>query len=329
MYIEILNTLRGSKLEVWKNFLQNAGLEIDTNVNCTVLIWEERTLIATGSRLDNIIKCIAIAPERQGEDIASLLLTALRRDAFEAGSNHLFLYTKPQNEKIFSSLFFYKIAQTDKVLLMENKKDGIKSFVNSLDDEPPKGKVGAIVMNCNPFTLGHRYLIETASKECDKVYVFVVSEDKSYFSTKDRMAMVKAGTKDISNVKVLPTDYYLISSATFPTYFLKDTDGINEVKCMLDIEVFANHFAPALGITHRYVGTEPECEVTRCYNELLKANLPKKGICVHEVPRLKKFDIIVSASDVRKLTDLGDIDYVRELVPRTTFEYMISNNLLY
>ena len=98
---------------------------------------------------------------------------------------------------------------------------------------------------------------------------------------------------------------------------------------MLDIEVFANHFAPALGITRRYVGTEPECEVTRCYNELLKTNLPKKGICVHEVPRLKKFDIIVSASDVRKLTDLGDIDYVRELVPRTTFEYMISNNLLY
>ncbi len=329
MYIEILDNLQGSKLDTWKNFLKRSGLEPDTNVSRTVLIWDCETLVAVGSRQDDILKCVAVDSERQGEDLASLILTALRKDAFEDGSNHLFLYTKPENEQIFTSLFFYKIAKTDRVLLMENKKDGIKSFVGSLDTPCNRGEtVGAIVMNCNPFTLGHRYLIETAARECDTVHVLAVSEDKSRFTTEDRMAMLKLGTQDIKNVSILPTGPYLISAATFPTYFLKKNDKASEVQCMLDTEIFSKYYAPRLGITRRYVGTEPLCPVTSQYNEILKRYLPMNGIEVFEIPRLKIDDTAVSASRVRELVDTGDIQNAKKLLPEAVYGYMKDNNLI-
>lgn len=53
--------------------------------------------------------------------------------------------------------------------------------------------VGSIVMNCNPFTLGHRYLIEYASKYVDYLYIFVVEEDKSFFPFSDRIDLIKKG----------------------------------------------------------------------------------------------------------------------------------------
>ena len=155
-------------------------------------------------------------------------------------------------------------------------------------------------MNCNPFTKGHRYLIETAAAECDRLYVFVLSEDKSEFSAKDRLEMVRLGTADISNVTVLPTGPYLISSATFPTYFLKERDKAQQIHCLLDIEIFCQYFVPKFGITHRYIGTEPLSAMTNQYNEALLAHLPQKGISVRQIPRMELDGIPVSASAVRK-----------------------------
>ena len=128
------------------------------------------------------------------------------------------------------------------LLLMENKRDGICQFLAALPEGENKKVVGAAVMNCNPFTKGHRFLIETAAKECDRLYVFVLSEDKSEFSAADRMNMVKLGTADLPNVTVLPTGPYLISAATFPTYFLKNRDGAEQVQCLLDIAIFCKFF---------------------------------------------------------------------------------------
>ena len=197
--------------------LARAELEADEAVESTVLVWDDGQLIATGSRQGNLLKCIAVDESRQGEGLTATVLTQLRQDAFRAGHKHLFLYTKPKNLLQFSSLFFYPVAQTEQVLLMENQPGGIQTFLDSFPACEPAGKVGAAVMNCNPFTLGHRYLIETAARECDRLYVFVLSEDKSRFSAADRLTLVKEGTKDLKNVTVLPTGPYLISSATFPT----------------------------------------------------------------------------------------------------------------
>ena len=328
MDIELLPNLTGQKRVLREQLLRATGLAPDTMADSTLLIWDNGTLIATGSRYGNILKCIAIDPARQGEDLTATILTHLRQDALQAGHRHLFLYTKPQNRFLFSSLFFYPIAATDSVLLMENQQNGIGAFLDSQPVSAAEGIVGAIVMNCNPFTLGHRYLVERAAKECDRLYVFVLSEDRSYFKAEDRMAMVKAGTADLPNVTVLPTGPYLISSATFPTYFLKDQSSAQDAQCELDVAIFGKHFAPHFGITRRYVGSEPFCPVTSAYNQALHKLLPEYGIALYEIPRLETQSIPVSATNVRKLVETHDAEGVRALVPDTTFQYLKNNNLL-
>ena len=326
MDIELTRCLQGAKRDKWTAFLKKAELEPDEQVETTVLIWDEGELIATGSRQDNLLKCIAVDPLRQGEGLTATLLTNLRQDAFQAGHTHLFLYTKPKNELMFSSLFFYPIAKTQQVLLMENKRGGIESFLDSLPAVQSEGVVGAAVMNCNPFTKGHRYLIETAAKECDRVYVFVLSEDKSYFSAKDRLEMVKRGTRDLKNVTVLPTGPYLISSATFPTYFLKEREKATQIQCLLDIEIFAKYYAPKFNITRRYVGTEPLSPMTNQYNQALRESLPGKGIALREISRLETDNAPISATTVRSC--LQNADALRSLVPETTMAYLTENDLL-
>ena len=327
MDIELVDCLKGSKLNSWKAFLARAGLEADEGVERTVLIWDNGQLIATGSRQENILKYIAVADTRQGEGLTATVLTALRQNAFESGHRHLFLYTKPKNKWMFSSLFFYPIAQTDSVLLMEDRKDGIKEFLNTLPVSAGS-TAGAAVMNCNPFTLGHRYLIDQAAKQCEQLYIFVLSEDKSTISAADRLEMVKLGTADIPNVTVLPTGPYLISSATFPTYFLKDREQATEVQCLLDIEIFSKYFAPKFGITRRFVGTEPLSPMTAQYNAALKENLPRRGIEVTEIPRLAQGGTPISASAVRTALEARDLDTLKKLVPQTTFDHLRKEEYL-
>lgn len=321
MDIELVNLLQGTRKNKWCSLLQSANLSPDGQLDSTVLVWDGECLIATGSRWGNILKCIAVDDNYRGQDLTATVITKLRQDAFEAGYSHLFLYTKPQNEFMFSSLLFYPIARTADVLLMENRQSGIKDFLASLPIADGK-TVGAAVMHCDPFTKGHRYLIETAAKECDRVYIFVLSEDRGHFPAKDRLELVKKGTADLPNVTVLPTGPYLISAATFPTYFLKEQNKAALVQCQLDIEIFTKYFAPKFGITQRYVGTEPLCPITSQYNAALAAALPKKGIQLRQIPRLELDGLPVSASAVR--ASLQDKAKLEQLVPKTTLDYLVN-----
>ena len=328
MNVEIVTKLRGVKLAAWQKLIQSSGLSIGEPVDKIALVWDNDELIATASRYENLFKYIVVDPSRQGEDLTATVISALRSDAFADGYKHLFLYTKPENERIFSSLFFYPIASTSTVLLMESQQNGIGDFIASLTEEKRSGKIGALVMNCNPFTLGHRALIEAAASECDHVYVFVLSEDKSQFSAKDRLEMVKLGVADIKNVTVLKTGPYLISSATFPTYFIKDRESTAEIQCLLDIEIFTRYFAPALSINVRYVGTEPYSEVTKKYNQALSEHLPKKSVDLVEIDRICANGTAISASLVREYIADKNVEALRDLVPQTTLKYLIDNNLI-
>lgn len=342
MYIELLEELHGKKRNIWKDFMTRAGLHTEETFTQTVLIWDEDKLIATGSRDQNIFKCIAVDPAYQGEDLTSTVLTALRQEAFREGHQHLFLYTKPIHKYLFSSLFFYPVVQTDQVLLMENRRNGIREFLASLTrhsstmnplpensaNSEDTARIGAIVMNCNPFTKGHRYLIETASRECDWLYVFVLSEDKSFFSAEDRMHMVQLGTKDLGNVSVLPTGPYLVSSVTFPSYFLKDRTQAEQVHCHLDIQIFLQYFAPHFHINCRYLGTEPLSPLTAQYNEALQKHLPPQGIQVSILPRFSMDGIPVSASAARRHLEERNLCAFQELVPPSTYQYLQDAGLL-
>lgn len=326
MNLEITQRLRGAKLEEWKALLNKTGLIFEGEVGETVLIWDGETLAAAGSRQGYLLKYIAVDPAYRGEDLTAAVLSALRTEAFKEGYDHLFLYTKPENREIFSSLFFYPIASTDSVLLMENRRDGIGNFIASLPSVNKDGRVGAIVMNCNPFTLGHQYLIERAANECDHVCVFVLSEEKSTFSATDRIEMVRLGTKHIPNVTVMPTGNYLVSAATFPTYFLKDREGADEVQCLLDIEIFGRFFAPHFNITTRYVGSEPLSPTTAKYNLALSRELSKYGVALVEVERIEREGALISASLVRDLIKRGEKEALADLLPVTTIEYLKNRN---
>lgn len=325
MEIRPNTSLRFSTGTQWEELLTRAGLTPDRDAEQTVTVWEQEQLIATGSRKGNLLKCIAVHPEHRGEDLTAVVISQLRADAFSAGYKHLFLYTKPENRHLFESIFFYPIARTDTVLLMEDKRGGIRSFLDTLPQAVPGRKIGAAVMNCNPFTLGHRYLVETAAKECDHVYIFVLSEDQSRFSADDRMEMVRLGTTDLPNVTVLPTGPYLISSATFPTYFLKDRDSAAQVHCKLDIEIFEKYFVPRFGITHRYVGTEPFSPMTAQYNDALREHL--HHVPLVEIPRLEAGNTPVSASAVRAALDRNED--IRAMVPETTYRYLTQGGKIH
>lgn len=183
----------------------------------------------------------------------------------------------------------------------------------------PRG--GVVVMNCNPFTLGHRYLIEQAAKQVERLYVMVVREDCSLFAYTERKAMVEQGVADIENVNVIDGSDYAISRATFPTYFLKRLDDAADTQMLLDLDLFRRHIAPALGATVRFVGTEPTDQLTRRYNQLMHEALKD----VRETDRLEKDGYAVSASRVRKAMEEGDMNTIRRLVPPTTLPYIIAH----
>lgn len=180
---------------------------------------------------------------------------------------------------------------------------------------------GVVVMNCNPFTLGHRYLIEQAAKQVERLFVMVVREDCSLFAYAERKAMVEQGVAHLENVTVIDGSEYAISQATFPTYFLKRLDDAADTQMLLDLDLFRRHIAPALGATVRFVGTEPTDRLTRRYNQLMHEVLAD----VREIVRLEKEGNAVSASRVRKAMEQGDMSTIRQLVPPTTLPYIIAH----
>lgn len=319
--------MKGMKLQKLKEFLINEQLDYDDGIEFTVNLCDvSGNIAATGSLERNVLKCIAVSDSYMGEGLSAKIVTALTSQGIKNGHSHLFLFTKAENINIFKDLGFYLIARTDSAALMENKKNGISEYVNSLKsyDANQSSDVGAIVLNCNPFTKGHLYLIETAACKCSLLHLLVVSEDRSVFPAKIRYDLVKNGVKHLNNVVVHPTSDYLISSATFPTYFIKEKYKAGEINCILDLTIFCDYFAEALKIKKRFVGNEPYDKVTASYNVQMKKFLGEHRIEVIEIQRYEEDDLPVSASRVRRLMAEGDYEKIKKIVPEVTYNYLIS-----
>jgi len=323
MQMEVGRPFRGAALDRLKAFLKGCALDYDPAVSFSCALIEDDEIIASGSLDGQTLKCIAVSPMHQGEDLTARILTELRREAFDRGIDHLMLFTKPRNQAAFSSFGFYPVARTADCLLMENKRGGLDSFLAKAGRIEGK-EIGCIVANCNPFTNGHRYLIETAARQVDVLHLFILSEEKSEFPADVRMELARAGCADLGNVYIHSTGPYMVSSATFPSYFIRDKAKVDEIFCELDIRIFAEKIAPALGIRHRFVGSEPYSETTRLYNAALHAQLPKYGIALHEIPRLENGGAAVSASRVRALMQEGRLEEIQPLVPESTYAYLKS-----
>jgi [citrate (pro-3S)-lyase] ligase len=316
----------GKYLAELRAFLADNGLKYDERIGFSFCLVEDERIAASGSLDGNVLKCIAVSPLYQAEGLAARIVSGLVDEAARNGIFHLFLFTKPENENLFGNLGFYVIAKTGEALLMENRKTGVADFVSALQKPAGAdgGAVGAVVMNCNPFTRGHQYLVETAADRCGLLHVFVVSENKSAFPADVRYRLVKAGTSHIPNVLVHPTGPYLISAATFPDYFFKDTVSPGEINTVLDLTVFAERFARPLNISRRFVGTEPHDPVTAAYNRQMADFLPRYGIEVVEIERLAADGQAVSASRVRELLAENKMEAIRGLVPPATFEFLLT-----
>ncbi len=317
--------LKNTYIERLRTFLARCGLEYDPAIRFTALLMEDEDILATGSMDGAVIKCVAVSPDHQGEDLTGQIMTVLLRHAAEKGLRHLMLYTKPRNQYLFSDFGFQPVIRTVDCLLMENQRGGLDTFLAGLpkptDD---RGPVGCIVANGNPFTLGHRYLVERAAAECAWVHLFILSEDRGMFTPQQRLAMAKAACADLPNVLIHPTGPYMVSAATFPSYFIKDKTRVDDVHCEVDIRLFGEKIAPALGITRRYVGTEPDCPVTARYNAQMKESLPAYGVELIEVPRKQMQEQPVSASRVRKLIEAGRTEELTALLPEQVIQLIMQ-----
>jgi [citrate (pro-3S)-lyase] ligase len=306
-------------------FLQRRNLALDRDVEYTVVLLDGERIVATGSFSERVLKCIAVDEEYANMGLASQVVTQLVIEEFNRGRPHLFVYTKPENKSVFSELGFYLMAEVpNKVVLMENRADGIKNYLKEIGQAKRSEKAAAAVVNCNPFTLGHRYLIEYAAARCRQLHLFVVWEDRSSFPAEIRYKLVREGVRDLANVTVHQGKDYIISAATFPSYFIKEYQEQVEIHARLDLEVFARYIVPALGIEKRFVGEEPYCKVTAAYNEIMQEVLPARGVTVEIVPRLTDGGQAISAFRVRELIRSGQIEATRELVPESTYHFLVS-----
>jgi [citrate (pro-3S)-lyase] ligase len=309
-----------------ERFLSDRGLILEEDVEYTVALLDGQRLVGTGSLSGYVLKCIAVDGQHQGLGASSAILTALVKEAASRGHTERFLFTRPENEPVFAEQGFYRVQKIPGlVVLMEDNARGLESWLHELAATFQEGAcIGAVVVNCNPFTLGHRYLIETAARECDALHVFVVEEERSAFPFAVRYELVREGTEDLANVVLHRGGRYIISGATFPSYFLRQPGDALDVHARLDLTIFGRRIAPVLGVRRRYVGEEPYCAVTARYNQTMKRVLPELDVEVREIPRLQQGGAAVSASAVRAKLGHNDSAGLENLVPPSTLRFLRS-----
>ena len=319
-------SLKSSRSKVEK-FLADSDLRLEeVDYYAGVFAGDDDVLLAGGGISGDVLKCIAVSDALRDTGISLSLVSHLLSVAQSHGHQQLKVFTKPENKGIFENFGFHAIATAPKAILMENG-NGLRNYCNQLAALAcDKGeKRGVIVMNANPFSRGHRYLVEEAAKQVDTLFIIGVKEEKSLFSYAERMAMIKAGTTHLDNVVVCEGSDYAISAATFPTYFLKQLSDATDTHITLDLDLFASHIAPALGASVRFAGSEPIDETTRRYNQLMAELLPARGIDFVEMERCSKNGVLVSATAVRESLQAQSLPKALSLVPHTTVPYLISH----
>ena len=308
-------------------FLKGFDLTFTGNIDYTMGLYDDGQLIGTGSLGGRVMRDIAISEKYQKKGLTRRIIRNLQGESYRRGVTGNQIFTKPKNVPIFEHMGFKCVAVAEPyAALLEKGTDTLEDYLGRvlaiLGTGEGKNR-GAIVMNCNPFTLGHRSLVEYAHNYCDEVIIFAVQEDRSIFPFSDRFSLIKQGVHDMKGVEVISGGDFIISNATFPTYFIKGTDEL-AAQTKLDATVFATRIAPALNITVRFVGEEPTDKTTLAYNNAMREVFAQNGIELKEIPREQKGNQIVSASSVRKALSEDDWETVYRMVPKTTLIYLKS-----
>lgn len=307
-----------------RSLIEASGLAFERNFDSLVGIFSGRELVAVAARQGNILKMFAIAEDHQGGSCLGELATELIRSGFQAGFDSFFVFTRPQSAASFQSLGFAILIQHPQAVLLEYG-GGLPRYLASHQALVRPGANGAVVVNANPFTRGHRYLIEQAAAQVDQLYVFVVREDRSVFPFAVRLQLVEAGVADLANVTVLDSSHYAVSAVTFPGYFLKQDENQALLQMEIDLLLFGRQLAPFFHISKRFIGTEPYCRTTRGYSEAMLELLPRFGIETVQIERISAGAQVVSAYRVREALRREAYEELRVLVPPSTYDYLRSD----
>lgn len=313
--------------------LECNGLSRDADIELFVIARSGTEVVGCMALAGDVVKCSVVDESLRGQNLLAPLLIELRYAALELGRPRLFVYTRPMYRAVFGGLGFRPLAEVpDLAVLMEDDPQGIERYQAQLAQTARAGDViASVVVNANPFTLGHQHLIRCAADAADIVHVFVVGEDRSTFGYAERFALVAAGVAAMAEhdrIVVQPGSRYVVSNSTFPQYFLKEAADLSRAYTGIDLQLFRTYIAPVLGIRHRFVGTEPASAITATYNAdmaywLQEAPSPAPAIEVHEVPRIGVgTEPFISASRVRQLLAAGRLADLRGLVPPTTYDYL-------
>jgi len=320
-----------------KDFLFGLGFEFDrSEVECTMIVYNLKgELVGTGSHLGRILKYVAVAPKFRDTTAFALIVTYMTEKLLKI-YKHTFVFTRPENSVRFVGLGYTLIATAEPLFaVLEFGFESIftyQDYLKTLLIPAKSDDVAAIVVNCNPFTNGHKYLIEKASNENELVYLFVVEEDLSAFPFSVRWELIRKGIGHLKNVIMVRGGMYIVSGTIFPAYFLKNEmiSDVMQKQAELDVRIFANYVVPVLGIRKRYVGTEIYCATTAAYNQAMKAILPSFGVEVIEVRRKaagsggdNSVDFI-SASKIREAIKSDKLNDVLEFLPDSTREFLFS-----
>jgi len=324
-----------------KGFLQELGFEFDpAEVESTMIVYNLKgELVGTGSHQGRILKYVAVSPKFRDSTAFALIVTYMTEKLLKI-YKHTFVFTRPENSVRFRGLGFTEIASAPPLFtLLEFGFESVITYQDYLKSviRPTKtSSVAAIVVNCNPFTNGHKYLIEKAAAENELVYLFVVEEDLSVFPFAVRWELIRKGIAHLKNVQMVRGGMYIVSGSIFPAYFLKNekVSDVMEKQAELDVRIFANYVVPVLGIRKRYIGTEKYCLTTAAYNRAMKEILPSFGVEVTEVMRMvastaaSKLPIFISASNIRQAIKEDRLDEVAAFMPESTREFLNSDNSL-
>ncbi len=312
-----------------ERLLASRGLSVPGGEDSVIGLFQEDRLIASGALKNGIIQGVAVLAEFEGQGFSSRIVSSIIRRAAESGLWHLFLFSKPEESNIFKNLGFSVAGSSKSAVLLEWGKPDINDYKSklaaSVEALPSKTPASCIVMNANPFTNGHRHLIETASAVSRHLFVLVVEEEASSFPFTVRFRLIYESVKHLSNVTVLGGGPYIVSSATFPSYFT-DELRLTSVHAELDCTIFATHIVPTLSINRRFVGEEPYSHVTNEYNLAMKRVLPCFGVEIVEIPRLQASGKAVSASFVRQLIRENRLDETKALVPSAVWDFLTSSD---
>ena len=322
--IFLTNPVEKAKVE---EFLKKFDLTFTGVIDYTMGLFDDGKLIGTGSLGGRVMRDIAICEEYRGKGLTHRIVRNLQGEADRRGVTGNQIFTKPETVPVFEHMGFKCVAVAEPyAALLESGQDTLEEYLSRIRALLGSGEGknrGALVMNCNPFTLGHRSLVEYAINNCDEVIIFAVQEDRSVFPFADRFTLIKQGVQDMKGVQVVSGGEYIISNATFPTYFIKGTEELS-AQTTLDATIFATRIAPALNISVRFVGEEPTDKTTLAYNQAMKEVFSNNGIELKVIPRVQKGEQIISASAVRRALASNDMETIRRMVPKTTLTYFSS-----